>query len=85
MGGSIIVGEHTVILKQAGRAVQCLDCESRILRPSWNTTMIPRLFTHLLPAAGFLVAALTTVGPTSIQAQDTATQFQFPASRTAWI
>ena len=40
---------------------------------------------HLLPAAGFLVAALATVGPTSVQAQDTATQFQFPASRTAWI
>jgi hypothetical protein len=45
--------------------------------------MMPRLFTHLLPAAGFLVAALATTSPTT--AQDTATQFQFPANRAAWI
>ena len=46
--------------------------------------MIPRLFTHWLPAAGFLVAALATTGPSPALAQDTARQFQFPANRAAW-
>ena len=47
--------------------------------------MMPRLFTHWLPAAGFLVAALATTGPSTALAQDTATQFQFPANRAAWV
>ena len=76
-----------MILKPAGRAVPCLAVRlgGADLRGRVRTRRRPACGAPLLPAAGFLVAALATVGPTSVQAQDTATQFQFPASRTAWI
>ena len=83
----MIVGKHSVILKQPGRAVQCWSVKRGTSDVYGTRLMHSRSFTGLLLAAGIVLAALGSAGSSTALAQgrDSAVGFQFPTSSASWV
>ena len=83
----MIVGEHSMILKQPDRAVQYWSVKCGIYDVQGTRPMLFRSMTRLLLASVAVFFAVGGSGSMSARAQDgdTAIGFQFPRNSASWV